>query len=168
MCVKVSCIGKVTFKWKEKRNKLLKQNKKKQNKKHYNWLTYQNCSLDSSRSGCRAVGIFGNRDFKRDMLLINLSLGVVFVLSDKILHDIRELAAWSQAHVLIDAWSERKKAFLSQLQLKKNPAKCSGWNGRSISIILGGQRFLAENKTVVIKNHLIHCLPHIHCLTHIR
>ena len=64
--------------------------KKKKNDTRYNWITYQNCSLDSSKSAFRIVEVFKHRVLKSDMLLLNVfSLNIVFVLSDKILHDVR-------------------------------------------------------------------------------
>ena len=64
--------------------------KKKKNDTRYNWITYQNCSLGSSKSAFRIVEVFKHRVLKSDMLLVNVfSLNIVFVLSDKILHDVR-------------------------------------------------------------------------------
>ena len=63
---------------------------KKKNDTCYNWITYQNCSLDSSKSAFRIAEVFKHRVLKSDMLLLNVfSLNIVFVLSDKILHDVR-------------------------------------------------------------------------------
>lgn len=77
---------------KGKTYKLQVQNmtKKKKNDTCYNWITYQNCSLDSSKSAFRIAEVFKHRVLKSDMLLLNVfSLNIVFVLSDKILHDVR-------------------------------------------------------------------------------
>lgn len=67
-----------------------KHDQKKKNDTRYNWITYQNCSLDSSKSAFRIAEVFKHRVLKSDMLLLNVfSLNIVFVLSDKILHDVR-------------------------------------------------------------------------------
>ena len=57
---------------------------------HYNWITCQTCSLDGSKPAFRTVEVFTHRVFKSDTLVLSVfSLSIVFVLSDKVPHDVR-------------------------------------------------------------------------------